>query len=232
MPTQSILIVDDEEVMTQALTVLFQNAGYATDAVHSGQAALHYLVARRPDLMVLDVVMPDIDGYAVCRHVRQYMDYIPILMLTVKDQSWEKVLGLELGADVYVTKPFVYGELLAQVKALLRLATCRKNPAAAERPLTFGALTLWEQQCRVLVHDREIKLAPQEFKLLHFLMHHPQQVFGRTTLLHHVWGYEQTEDTRTVDVHIQRLREKLAPMQVIQTVRGFGYQLVEPHDGQ
>lgn len=223
-----ILIVDDEEAITTALKVLFQSAGYETAVAHSAQEAWQYLAVKKPDLLVLDVMMPEMDGYEVCQRIRQQPAYIPILMLTAKDESWEKVMGLELGADAYMTKPFEPGELLAQAKALLRLAAQKNAPAAEERPLTCGSLALWEQHCRVCVNDREISLSPQEFKLLQFFIKHPGQVFGRETLLDEVWGYGYAGDTRTVDVHVQRLREKIAPVQAIQTVRGFGYRLIKP----
>ncbi|GIK57577.1 MAG: DNA-binding response regulator [Chloroflexota bacterium] len=228
MKSHHILIVDDEEAITTAQKVLFQSAGYETAVAHSAQDAWQYLSLKKPDLLVLDVMMPEIDGYEVCQRVRQQPEYIPILMLTAKDESWEKVMGLELGADAYMTKPFEPGELLAQAKALLRLATQKNAPATEERPLTCGTLALWEQQCRVCVNEQEINLSPQEFKLLHFFLKHPEQVFGRETLLYQVWGYSYSGDTRTVDVHVQRLREKIAPIQAIQTVRGFGYRLVKP----
>lgn len=227
MKSYYILIVDDEEAIAAALKVLFQSAGYEIAVAHSAQEAWQYLSLKKPDLLVLDVMMPEIDGYEICQGIRQQAEYIPILMLTAKDESWEKVMGLELGADVYMTKPFEPGELLAQAKALLRLAEQKNNPTAEERPLICGPLALWEQQCRVCVNDQEINLSPQEFKLLQFFMKHPDQVLGRQTLLHQVWGYSYSGDTRTVDVHIQRLREKIAPIQAIQTVRGFGYRLVK-----
>lgn len=230
MRSQYILIVDDEEVITSALAVLFQSASYETAVVHSGTETLKQLSATRPDLIVLDVMMPDLDGYEVCRQIRQQADYIPILMLTAKDESWEKVIGLELGADVYLTKPFESGELLAQVKALLRLVAQKMNHKGGERPLTCGSLDLWQQQCRVFINNREISLSPQEYKLLQFLMQHPYQVFGRETLLERVWGYDYSVDSRTVDTHMQRLRNKIernpAEPQFLQTVRGFGYRLV------
>lgn len=228
MRSQYILIVDDEEVITSALAVLFQSAGYETAVAHSGTEALKQLSTKKPDLIVLDVMMPNLDGYQVCRQIRQQTDYIPILMLTAKDESWEKVIGLELGADVYLTKPFESGELLSQVKALLRLITQKMNHKDEERPLTCGVLNLWQQQCRVSINNQEICLSPQEYKLLQFLMQHPNQVFGRETLLYQVWGYSHSGDSRTVDVHIQRLREKISPIQAIQTVRGFGYRFVVP----
>lgn len=230
MDSQHVLIVDDEKVITSALAVLFQSAGYETAVVHSGAEALKQLSSQRPDLMVLDVMMPEVDGHDVCRQIRQRTDYIPILMLTAKDESWEKVMGLELGADVYMTKPFEPGELLAQAKALLRLAAQKNNPAVEERPLTCGAITLWEQQRHVLVNDQAVSLSPQEFKLLHFFMQHPNQVLGRETLLQRVWGYDYDGNSRTVDTHVQRLRAKIeadpAHPQLLQTVRGFGYRLV------
>lgn len=193
MGSEHILIVDDEKVITSALAVLFQSAGYETAVVHSGAEALKQVSSKRPDLIVLDVMMPNVDGHEVCRQIRQRTDYIPILMLTAKDELWEKVLGLELGADAYMTKPFEPGELLAQAKALLRLADSMKYPVEEERPLTCGPLTLFAGQGRVVVHGEDVMLSPQEFKLLYFLMRHPNQVFGRETLLNDVWGYSYGE---------------------------------------
>jgi DNA-binding response OmpR family regulator len=143
METQLILIVDDEAAITDALAVLFEKADYRVTVAHSGEEALTRL-GERPDLLILDVMMPGVDGHEVCRRARARADYIPILMLTAKDASWDKVIGLELGADAYLTKPFEPGELLAQAKALLRLAEARGD-GGAERPLTCGPLQLWEK---------------------------------------------------------------------------------------
>lgn len=223
-----ILLVDDEVKITNALLLLFERAGYEVMVANSGQQALAQL-ADAPDLMVLDVMLPDVDGFSICQQVRRDSAvYLPILMLTAKDTLPDKVIGLELGADVYLTKPFEPSELLAQVRALLRLAGKREG---GERPLSCGPLTLWPAQHRVCLADNELDLTPTEFALLHLFMRHPGHVFGRETLLREVWGYDFLGDSRTVDVHIQRLRSKIEPTEdsskLLLTVRGFGYRLVE-----
>lgn len=232
--TKTILVVDDEWTIASALVVLLEGAGYAVETVKSGEEAIQWLSHQKPDLMILDVMMPGLDGYEVSQQVRREAKYIPILMLTAKDELWEKVAGLELGADVYMTKPFESGELLSQVKALLRLAdrmasTVEESDGEGERPLTNASLTLFPQQRRVLLNDEELVLTPKEFELLYFLMQHPGEAFGRKTLLRQVWGYDFPDDSRTVDTHIQRLRAKIemnpAQPQRLQTVRGFGYRL-------
>jgi len=164
METQLILIVDDEAAITDALAVLFEKAGYRALIAHSGAEALARL-AERPHLLVLDVMMPDLDGYEVCRRARARADYIPILMLTAKDASWERVAGLELGADAYLTKPFEPGELLAQAKALLRLAGAR-GETPVERSLIGGPLQLWEKERRAELSGQPLELTPREFDLL------------------------------------------------------------------
>jgi two-component system, OmpR family, alkaline phosphatase synthesis response regulator PhoP len=235
--SKEILVVDDEKVITSALSILLSGAGYKVIVAHSGEEAIDQLSMKEPDLIVLDIMMPGLDGYEVCRQVRQQREYTPILMLTAKDESWEKVTGLELGADVYMTKPFEPGELLAQVKALLRLAKqvrsyAEKGGDNNDKPLICDPLILYPQQHRILLNDKEVKLSPKEFELLHFFMQRPGRVFGRQTLLRQVWGYDHPDDSRTVDTHIQRLRVKIEadPTQpkLLQTVRGFGYQLVPP----
>lgn len=236
-----ILVVDDEKAITSALFVLLKGAGYDVKVVHSGEAAMTQLSEKKLDLMVLDIMMPGLDGYEVCRQVRQQTAYTPILMLTARDESWEKVVGLEQGADVYMTKPFIPNELLAQVKALLRLtertdASLQGNAQGRdERPLVCGPLTLYAQQCRAQLNGAEIELTPKEFELLYFFMKNPERVFGRQTLLCQVWEYEYPDNSRTVDTHIQRLRMKIeadpTQPQLLQTVRGFGYRLIKPEKG-
>ncbi len=226
--TKRILLVDDEPKITSALLLLFERAGYEVMVANSGQQALTKL-AEVPDLMVLDVMLPDVDGFSICRQVRRDSAvYLPILMLTARDTLPDRVTGLELGADVYLTKPFEPRELLAQVRALLRLAGKRED---GERPLSCGSLALWPAQHRVCLADNELDLTPTEFTLLHLFMRHPGHVFGRETLLREVWGYDFLGDSRTVDVHIQRLRSKIEPSEdspkLLLTVRGFGYRLVE-----
>ncbi len=225
MTTKRILIVDDEVAITSGLVSLFKQAGYNTTVARGGNEAISLLI-ERPDLVILDIRLPDIDGYAVCRHIRQALDYLPIVMLSAKAEVSDQVAGLELGADLYLTKPFEPSSLLAQVRALLRLVD--KNSSLRQNAsLICGELWMCESQHRVELTGKLLALRPKEFKLLRCLMRRPGQVFGRETLLREVWGYEYSGDTRTVDVHIQRLRRKIevdpSDPRYLVTVRGFGY---------
>ncbi|MCB9421433.1 MAG: response regulator transcription factor [Ardenticatenaceae bacterium] len=224
-----ILLVDDEASITSALSLLFARSGYEVMVADNGRAALQRL-NDNPDLVVLDIMMPGMDGFEVARRIRERPSYIPILMLTARDTSLDKVTGLELGADAYLTKPFEPSELLAQVRALFRLLAKGVQVVDKERPLLCGPLTLWTAQHRVELNGQEIELTPKEFALLELFMRRPGTVFGRETLLREVWGYEYLGDSRTVDVHIQRLRAKIetdsSQPQFLHTVRGFGYRLV------
>lgn len=228
----SILVVDDEEAITSALSVLFRQAGYGVRVAHTGAEALALLDAHA-DLIVLDVMMPGVDGYEVARRVRARERYVPIVMLTAKDESWEKVTGLERGADAYLTKPFEPGELLAQVRALLRLVQGH-DAADDEQPLTCGPLRLWPRQRRVTLREGEIELTPKEYDLLAYFMQHAGRALGRETLLRQVWGYDQPVDSRTVDTHVRRLRAKIEAQpgepELLQTIRGFGYRMEARHD--
>ena len=228
-PNKRILLVDDEQSITSALSLLFERSGYEVIVAGNGRIALERL-ADNPDLVILDIMMPEIDGFEVARRIRERPSYIPILMLTARDSSLDKVTGLELGADAYLTKPFEPGELLAQVRALFRLLAKGGQMMDAARPLLCGPLTLWNEQHRVELAGQEIELTPKEFALLELFMRRPGTVFGRETLLREVWGYDYLGDSRTVDVHIQRLRAKIeadsSQPQFLHTVRGFGYRLV------
>lgn len=229
---KSILVVDDDPKIIEALESLFTKTGYVTNVAQTGQLALVKLL-NQPDLVVLDLMLPDVNGYEICQHIRSAERYTPILMLTARDESTDKVKGLDLGADVYMVKPFEPSELLAQVRALFRRLDTL-SPNDSERPLICGSLTMWVKQHQVKIADRVVDLTPKEFELLHFLLRHIGQVLGRETLLREMWGYNFEGDSRTVDVHIQRLRLKIEPdpttPQFIQTVRGFGYRLTSPED--
>lgn len=225
MRPPQILVVDDEPSITTALSGILGQVGYQVAIAHSGAETLARL--QEPfDLLILDLMLPDIDGYAICRQARELVSYLPILMLTARDAQWEKVMGLELGADAYMTKPFEPGELVAQVKAILRLVT-QTNGTLTGQPLTCGSLSLWVDQRRVEVEGMTVELTAKEFDLLRFLMQQPGRAFGRQTLLRQVWDYTFPDDSRTVDVHIQRLRAKIEPdptqPELIRTIRGFGY---------
>lgn len=225
-----ILVVDDDEAITRGLISLFTQTGFTVQTAASGPQALESL-SPQPDLVILDLILPGMDGYEVCRRLRQHPTYLPILMLTARDQITDKILGLELGADAYLTKPFEPDELLAQVRALFR--TLESHPSSrVEASLICGPLQLIEAEHRVTVNGRTVELTPKEFDLLKFLMRQPGRIFGRETLLREVWGYAFEGATRTVDVTVQRLREKIeadpAQPQWLCTVRGFGYRLVKP----
>ncbi len=232
-PPPSILIVDDDQAIVQGVATLLEQAGFRARRAYSAAEA-RALLAQLPDLVVLDLSLPDADGLTVCQHIRQLTPYIPILMLSARDEVSDKVLGLELGADEYVTKPFEPRELLARIRALLRFAEQRAGERRCEeQPLTCGPIVLWRAQHRVEVEGALVELTPREWALLELLMEHPGQVFGRETLLRRVWGTDFLGDSRVVDVHVQRLRAKLevtpTTTQCIQTVRGFGYRLAPPH---
>lgn len=225
--THHILIVDDDRSIREALALLFKRAGYEIDVASSGAEALQKLKSE-PDLLVLDIMMPDVSGYEVCRQIRSQSSSIPILMLTARDQTQDKVLGLDLGADAYLGKPFETAELLAQIRALLRRS--KGDDFVDQTHLKCGDIQLCENTHHVTLKGTEIELTPKEYELLRVLIRRPGVVFGRETLLREVWGYEYSGDTRTVDVHVQRLRAKIEedPSQPLRlcTVRGFGYRLV------
>jgi DNA-binding response OmpR family regulator len=210
----------------------FSNRPDTARAAATGEQALSSLEhEHKPRLVILDLKLPRIDGYEICRRVRQSTPYLPILMLSACDDLSDKVVGLELGADDYVTKPFEPRELLARVRAMLRFAQQHATEHSREqRPLVRGPVMLWKAQHRAEMNGRPIDLSPKEWGLLELFMEHPGQVFGRATLLRRIWGHDFLGDSRTVDVHVQRLRAKLevdlAVPRCIETVRGFGYRFV------
>lgn len=220
-----VLIVDDEPVLVDVLLNLLARGGYETIAVSSGSEALSIARKELPDLIILDLALPDMDGSVVCRTLRQE-SAVPILMLTARDGELDKVLGLDLGADDYVTKPFSPWELLARVKALLRRADAAK-PVSEATMLREGKLELDLLSHRANLDGKPLRLKPKEYDLLAFLMRHRGRAFSKEELLKQTWGYDDTVDTRTVVVHIRWLREKIEadPSQpaLIETVRGIGY---------
>ncbi len=233
--TASILVIDDDPAILTGVATLLDQAEFRTICAASGLEALSILKSPPyPDLVILDVMLPDIDGYTLCRSIRQVPPYIPVLMLSARDEVSAKVVGLELGADEYVTKPFDPCELLARVRAMLRLI--RQHNARSEQPhqpLVCGPVTLWKDRHYAEVRGQPVSFAPKEWALLEFFVEHPNKVFGRETLLCQIWGSNFVGDTRTVDVHIQRLRMRIeldpALPRHLQTVRGFGYRFV-PND--
>ena len=228
---QSVLVVEDEQSIASFVSLYLKNAGYAVRAVGTGSGALNAVAAEMPSLIVLDLNLPDMDGIEICRRIRKSSD-VPIIMLTARDEDVDKIIGLEVGADDYLTKPFNPGELVARVKSVLR----RANPERRElqsASLQHGELKIDAGRREVTVAGEEIQLAPKEFDLLWELLDHRGLVLTRDQLLERVWGYTFAGDTRTVDVHVRQLRRKLGDASPIVTVWGVGYKVsVEPKVAQ
>lgn len=222
MAETKVLIVDDDQELLTMLTLLFRKNGYAVEALSSGEKMLAKAKEFQPELVILDIMLPDMDGMALCRQLRNEPDTasIPVIMLTAKGQEIDKVVGLEAGADDYMTKPFGIQELLARARAVLR----RKTATAVSEVLTQGSIVLRKSEMTVKVDGKLVNATPKEFRLLAQLMGQPGKVFTRDELLKEVWGYDYGGYSRTVDVHIRRLREKLGSEgEQIVTVQGAGY---------
>jgi len=229
-----ILIVEDDPDIAELVARYLAKAGFSTEHAASGREALHTIAAKPPDLVVLDLMLPHVDGLEVCRLLRasDATAGIPIIMLTARAEESERIVGLELGADDYLAKPFSPNELVARVRALLRRAQRAHGQAAAgkaARPLAYGPIALDADRHIVSSGGRDVTLTAKEFLLLEYLLQHRGRVLSRDVLLTDVWGYRYTGGTRTVDVHVRRLREKL-PVLVdgLVTVKQFGYKLVDP----
>ena len=225
---QPVLVVEDEASIASFVSLYLKNAGYAVKTVATGADALAQVGLQTPALIVLDLMLPDIDGIEVCRRLRRTSD-VPILMLTARDEDVDKIIGLEVGADDYLTKPFNPRELVARVKSILRRATPDRREVASAT-LTHGDLNIDAGRREVKVGDDEIKLAPKEFDLLWELLDHRGLVLTRDQLLERVWGYTFAGDTRTVDVHVRQLRRKLGDASPIVTVWGVGYKVTPAKD--
>ncbi|MGH2522928.1 MAG: response regulator [Anaerolineales bacterium] len=226
MATPRILIVEDDPAIAAFVQTALEREGFATDVAENGNKALQRAGAAPPDLVLLDVMLPGgVDGLQVCQALRRRSQYIPIIMLTAKDDDVDKIVGLEIGADDYITKPFKTRELIARVRAILRLR--QHSAAPASRGLRFGPLEINLDSRAVTLEGRPLSLTPKEFDLLALLASHPNRVFGRDTLLEKVWGYDYAGESRTVDVHIQRLRQKIETNphepRFLVTVRNIGY---------
>lgn len=222
---QKILIVDDDNNIAELISLYLTKECYETQIVNDGERALTAAASFAPNLILLDLMLPGMDGYQVCREIRKGSN-IPIIMLSAKGETFDKVLGLELGADDYMIKPFDSKELVARVKAVLR----RYQPAAApvednSNYVEYPDLIINLTNYSVLYKGNSVEMPPKELELLYFLASSPNQVFTREQLLDHIWGYEYVGDTRTVDVHIKRLREKIKDHDnwSLSTVWGIGY---------
>ena len=224
---QKILIVDDDNNIAELISLYLTKECYDTKIVNDGEQALIAFEHYKPNMLLLDLMLPGIDGYQVCREIRAKSD-VPIIMLSAKGEVFDKVLGLELGADDYILKPFDSKELVARVKAVLRRFQPAKTEAYASvniKCVEYPGLIVNLSNYSVTYDGQQIDMPPKELELLYFLASSPNQVFTREQLLDNIWGYEYVGDTRTVDVHVKRLREKIKdkPTWRIATVWGIGY---------
>lgn len=232
---KTILIVDDEKTIVDMLVYNLQKEGYNTLEAGDGETAVSIALDKKPDLVLLDIMLPKMDGLAVCKRIRQYLN-VPILMLSAKDEEIDKILGLELGADDYITKPFSVRELMARVKANLRKAEitakamesgAKEKEAESSNTVVVGDLSIDLNKFEVKVRGEIIDLTLREFEVIKYLAAQPGQVVTRETLLEKVWGYEYYGDIRTVDVTVRRIREKIekdtSTPKILITKRGVGY---------
>jgi DNA-binding response OmpR family regulator len=222
MNKTKILLVDDDPNIRQLVSLYLTREGFEVEEAQRGDDALKQFKAAAPNMILLDIMLPGMDGWQVCREVRKVSN-IPIIMLTAKDETFDKVLGLELGADDYIAKPFEPKELVARIKAVIRRYQSAEAP---DKELVFPGLTINISHYTVNYMGRPVEMPPKELELLYFLASHPGAVFTREQLLEQVWGYDFFGDSRTVDVHIKRLREKLDGENLgwnIKTVWGVGY---------
>jgi len=226
MTNTKILVVDDDRHIAELLSLYLRKEGFETKEVYSGKTAVDTFSMYAPSLVLLDLMLPEMDGYQVCSEIRR-QSKVPIIMLTAKGETFDKVLGLELGADDYIVKPFEPKELIARVKAVLRRYENKSTASAGT--IVFPNLSIDPERLIALYHGQPLELPPKEFELLYYLAAHPGRPFTRDQLLSAVWGYDFAGDTRTVDVHVKRLREKMRKTDTweIKTVWGTGYKFEE-----
>ena len=224
MENKKILIVDDDENICELLRLYLQKDGFDTVVANNGSQAITLAQVEKPDLVLLDIMMPVLDGWQVCREIRKTSD-VPIIMLTAKSETFDKVLGLELGADDYVTKPFESKEVVARIKAVLR-RTGENAKSEKTKVVYFDKLVINITNYELIVNDVQIDTPPKELELIYHLASNPNRVYTRDQLLDEVWGFDYYGDSRTVDVHVKRLREKLEGVSQkwsLKTVWGVGY---------
>ncbi len=224
---KKVLVVDDEKLIVKGLRFSLEQDGMEVDCAYDGEEALEAAKNNKYDVILLDVMLPKFTGFEVCQQIREYSD-VPIIMLTAKGDDMDKILGLEYGADDYITKPFNILEVKARIKAIMRRST-KKESKPVENPAihTFGSMKIDVDSRRVFLDGKEVNLTVKEFDLLELLMNNPNKVYSREKLLNDVWGYEYLGDVRTVDVHVRRLREKIestpSDPKYIHTKWGVGY---------
>ena len=225
MSSDLVYIVDDEESIIEFVSLYLKKEGFAVACFTNGISAYQAIMKSSPDLVVLDVMLPGMDGFEVCRKIRAEENQVPIIMLTAKDEEIDRILGLELGADDYLTKPFNPRELVARIKAVLRRVTLKRS--TEDEVIKAGDIVLDVKRREVRIGDELVRLRTQEFELLRVLAEDPGRVFTRDQLLYLAWGYDFAGQTRTVDVHIAQLRQKIQQANTkIETVTGYGYKLV------
>lgn len=223
MANNKVLIVDDDEHIVELIKLYLEKEGYTTATAYNGVKAVEKFNTESPAIVILDVMMPEMDGWQVCREIRKISE-TPIIMLTAKGETFDKVLGLELGADDYMVKPFETKELVARVKAVLRRT--ENKDTNRDKEIVFPKLSINLSNYELKIEDKIIEIPPKELELLYFLASNPNRVFTREQLLEKVWGFDYFGDSRTVDVHIKRLREKLENVDAnwqLKTVWGVGY---------
>lgn len=230
--TNRILLIEDEDLIRDMIVVALEEEGYEVHTTNNGRSALNMLQSPdfsrdklNPDLIILDLMLPEVNGLDICRLLRYQGDITPILVVSAKSSETDRVLGLEVGADDYLTKPFSMRELIARCRALLRRqGYSSSSPSSIQK---YRDISLFPEECRVMVRDVEVSLSPKEFRLLELFMSYPRRVWSREQLIEQVWGADFLGDTKTVDVHIRWLREKLeaepSQPEYLITVRGFGY---------
>lgn len=225
MANERILIVDDDSNICELLRLYFEKDGFHADIVTDGIKALEAFKALKPDLVLLDIMLPGMDGWQICREIRK-TSQTPIIMLTAKGETFDKVLGLELGADDYITKPFETKEVIARVKAVLRRSSASGGINATPKEVSFDKLSINLTNYELKINGSAIDTPPKELELIYHLASNPNRVYTRDQLLDEVWGFEYYGDSRTVDVHVKRLREKLEGVSdkwELKTVWGVGY---------
>lgn len=229
MENKKILIIEDEAPIADLLSYGIKKEGYETKAAYDGETAFSIIESFKPDLILLDLMLPDISGFEICKRVTQSHN-IPIIMLTAKSDITDKLLGLEFGADDYITKPFDIREVTARIKAVFRRLETMRNEVSntVDNLVDLGFnIKINLDEHKVWKDNKEIDLTPKEYNLLNSLIENRGKVLSREQLLDSVWGYEYIGDTRTVDIHIQRLRKKLDSPSLIETVFGFGYKMIK-----
>lgn len=224
--SKKVLVVDDEKLIVKGIRFSLEQDGMEVDCAYDGEEALYMAKHKDYDIVLLDVMLPKLTGFEVCQQIREFSD-MPVIMLTAKGDDMDKILGLEYGADDYITKPFNILEVKARIKAIIRRSSKKESGNEQEKIAVFGNLRIDCESRRVYIHNKEVNLTAKEFDLLELLIFNPNKVYSRENLLNTVWGYDYPGDARTVDVHIRRLREKIednpSEPDYIHTKWGVGY---------